>query len=84
MMNPLSDLDVAVRFDEDVSEEERRRLLDTITAVIIESTGIDAVDLDDLERVSAALGYDILAHGSSSGRPGGRYRVGNQIHDEEI
>lgn len=61
--HPLSDLDVAVRFDEDVSEEERRQLLDTITAAIIESTGIDAVDLVDLERVSADLGYDILAHG---------------------
>lgn len=59
----LSDLDVAVQFDDSVSIEERYRRMDKITATIIESTGMDAVDLVDLERVGAKLGYDIMAHG---------------------
>lgn len=32
-----------------------------VTAAIIEATGIDAVDLVDLERVAPDLGYDIMA-----------------------
>lgn len=61
--HPLSDLDVAVRLDNTLPETEKRRLMDPITAAIIESTGIDAVDLVDLERVAPDLGYDIMANG---------------------
>jgi predicted nucleotidyltransferase len=59
----LSDLDVAVLFRDNINGKDRIRLLDAITTAIIESTGIDAVDLVDLERTSADLGYDIMTHG---------------------
>lgn len=60
----LSDLDIAVLFDGDLSETDKRRLLDTVTAAIIEATGIEAVDLVDLERVAPCLGYEIMTNGN--------------------
>lgn len=62
--NALSDLDIAVRFDNTVSSEEKPHLFDTLIAEIIETTGVDAIDLVDLELVGADLGYEILTQGT--------------------
>jgi predicted nucleotidyltransferase len=63
-VHPLSDLDVAVRFEDTVSQERRLRLLDEVTAAIQRATGVEAVDLVDLETVSPAVGYEALARGT--------------------
>lgn len=60
---PLSDLDVAVAFEGAVPDERRHGLLDEMTAAITRETGFEAVDLVDLERVSASLGYEALSSG---------------------
>jgi predicted nucleotidyltransferase len=62
--HPLSDLDVAVRFEETVSQERQLRLLDEMMVAIQRATGIEAIDLVDLERVGPALGYEALARGT--------------------
>lgn len=63
-VHPLSDLDVAVKIEETVPRGRRRRLLDELTVAIQRTTGIEAVDLVDLERVSPAVGYEALARGT--------------------
>lgn len=60
---PLSDLDVAVRFRDDVPRESRRQLLDELTVEIIDAAGIEAIDLLDLDTVGPRLGYEILSKG---------------------
>lgn len=60
---PLSDLDVAVRFRDDVPRSRRLELLDDLTVAIVSATAIEAVDLVDLETVGPAVGYDALANG---------------------
>lgn len=60
---PLSDLDVAIQFEQDVPEERRLELLDSLTADLIRSTGFEAVDLVDLDDASPELGYEILSRG---------------------
>lgn len=59
----LSDLDVGVKFQEDVSAEERISFMDEITAEVIGEAGFSAVDLVDLERVPAAVAYRALDTG---------------------
>lgn len=61
---PLSDLDVALLFREDVPKERRLELLDELTVAIIDATGIEAVDRLDLDTVGPRIGYEILAKGS--------------------
>ena len=60
----LSDLDVAVRFDDAVSDARRVELLDTLTAALIRTSGFEAIDLVDLEAVPPALGYEICSKGT--------------------
>ncbi|MEF8825103.1 MAG: nucleotidyltransferase domain-containing protein [Halapricum sp.] len=63
-VHPLSDLDVAVRFEDTVPRARQLRLLDEVTAAIQRAAGIEAVDLVDLERVSPTVGYEALARGT--------------------
>jgi len=60
----LSDLDVAVLFDETVSERRKRRLLDELTAALMDATGFGAIDLVDLAAVGPEFGYEILSEGT--------------------
>lgn len=60
----LSDLDVAVRFDDAVSDARTATLLDTLTASLTRATGFEAIDLVDLASVSPALGYEICSRGT--------------------
>lgn len=59
----LSDLDVAVQFEERVSQDERMRLMDEVAVAVTKCTGFDAVDLVDLGRVGPVLAYEALRHG---------------------
>lgn len=61
--HPLSDLDVAIKFEKAVTPDLKPTLLDRLTATILETTGIDAIDLVDLDEASPALGYRALADG---------------------
>jgi len=61
---PLSDLDVAVSFADGVSPDRRRRLTTELLAAIQEATGMDAIDLVDVEAVGPALGYEAVAKGT--------------------
>lgn len=61
--NRLSDLDVAVAFHADVPDEKRRSYVDEIVAEILHQTGVEAIDLVDLDRASPAMGYEILSKG---------------------
>jgi predicted nucleotidyltransferase len=61
--NRLSDLDVAVAFQADVPDAKCRQYLDDIVAEITKGTGIEAIDLVDLDRASPAMEYDILSKG---------------------
>jgi len=60
---PLSDLAIAVRFDDTVPRARRLGLLDGVTVAIQLATGIDAGDLVDLKTISPAVGYEALARG---------------------
>lgn len=60
---PLSDLDIAIKFRDEVPRSRRLERLDGLTGAIVTATGIEAVDLVDLETVGPAVGYDALAHG---------------------
>lgn len=59
----MSDLDVAVAFEEDVPEDRRFALLDEMTAEITSETGFEAVDLVDLSTVGPYPGYEIMSEG---------------------
>ena len=59
----MSDLDVAVQFDLDVDGPRKRRLLDELTVSIQQATGVEAVDLVDLDSVGPEFGYEVLARG---------------------
>lgn len=61
---PFSDLDVAVRFRPGVPRSRRLELLDALTVAIVETTGIEAVDLLDLDAVGPAVGYAALSTGT--------------------
>lgn len=58
-----SDLDIAVTFESGVSNEERFEYLDGLTVAITEATGIEAVDVLDLDDASPAIGYEALSTG---------------------
>jgi predicted nucleotidyltransferase len=60
---PLSDLDVAVRFESDVPHSRKVELLGELAGELGRATGIDAIDLVDLDTVGPALGYEALADG---------------------
>lgn len=60
----LSDLDVALQFSADVSLSSRLEHLDALTVAIIDRTGIEAVDVIDLDTVGPRLGYEALATGT--------------------
>jgi predicted nucleotidyltransferase len=60
---PLSDLDISVRFEDTVPRARRQGLLDEVAVAIQLATGIDAGDLVDLKPVSPAVGYEALARG---------------------
>lgn len=60
----LSDLDLAVRFQESIPEDERLELLDELTTAVTRATGFEAVDVVDLERVNPTLGYEALSNGT--------------------
>lgn len=61
---PLSDLDVGIAFDDNVPWARRLELLDALTVAITDATGIEAVDLVDLETLGPAVGYDALSTGT--------------------
>lgn len=61
--HPLSDLDVAVEFEETVSQERTVDVHNELTVAIQDATAIEAVDLVDLDTVGPALGYAALANG---------------------
>ena len=60
----MSDVDVTVLFDETVSERRKRRLLDELTAALMDATGFGAIDLVDLAAVGPEFGYEILSEGT--------------------
>jgi len=60
---PLSELDISVRFEDTVPRARRQGLLDEVAVAIQLATGIDAGDLVDLKTVSPAVGYEALARG---------------------
>lgn len=60
---PLSDLDVAVSFEPSIDRERKLRLMDELTVAIQDATGVEAVDLLDLDTAGPTIGYDALAHG---------------------
>lgn len=62
-VHPLSDLDVAVAFEDDVARERKLRLLDELTVAIQRATAIEAVDIVDLDTVGPAVGYAVLRDG---------------------
>lgn len=59
----LSDLDVAVQVESHISQSRKVSILGTLRSGISTTTGIDAVDLVDLDVVGPAIGYDVLANG---------------------
>lgn len=59
----LSDLDVAVLFDSTVDGPRKRRRLDELTVAIQRATGVEAVDLVDLDATGPELGYEALSTG---------------------
>ncbi len=61
---PLSDLDVAIRFESSVGSDRRSKLKLELLAAIEGATGISAIDLVDLDAVGPALGYEALATGT--------------------
>ncbi|MFB6228304.1 MAG: nucleotidyltransferase domain-containing protein [Halobacteriales archaeon] len=61
--NRLSDLDLAVAFHADVPDPKRPEYLDEMVAELTRQTGIEAIDLVDLDRASPAMRYDILSKG---------------------
>lgn len=61
---PLSDLDLAVRFEPDVTRARKLALLDDLTVTITDATGIEAIDLIDLDAVGPAVGYAALSEGT--------------------
>lgn len=63
LQGSLSDLDIAVRFRSDVPRSRRLELLDELTVDIVEATGIEAVDLLELDTAGPAVGYAALADG---------------------
>lgn len=62
-VGPMSDLDVAVRFEQDVEPARKRDLPGDLRRSITDVTGIEAVDLIDLDAVGPAIGYDALRTG---------------------
>lgn len=60
----LSDLDIGVWFRDETTRSRRIELLDEITVAIVDATGIEAVDLVDLEAVGPRIGYEALATGT--------------------
>lgn len=60
---PWSDLDLAVRFDDDVTDEERLRLLDRIAADVEALTEADSVDVVELDRIGPHRAYRALHEG---------------------
>ena len=60
---PLSDLDVAIEFNDDVTHDEKRRLLDELQVAVQDAAGIEAVDLVDLDTASPIIGYAALSRG---------------------
>lgn len=62
--SPLSDLDVALRFKDEIPDARRFELLDELTVAVINATGIEAVDLIDLDAVGPRFGYEVLATGT--------------------
>lgn len=70
-----SDLDVAVRFEEALEEEERLSLLDRLTVELEDAAGVEQVDIVDLDRVGPhraheALRTGVLLVGDASEREG--------------
>lgn len=62
--HPLSDLDVAVEFERSVTGERKVELLPELTVAVQDATGIEAVDIVDLDEVGPAVGYAALARGT--------------------
>lgn len=61
--HPFSDLDVAVQFEDAVAPDRKPALLDRLAVAIVTVTGIEAIDLVDLDDAPPALGYRALADG---------------------
>jgi predicted nucleotidyltransferase len=59
-----SDLDVAVRFEDSVSDGQSAQLLDELTAELTRVSGFEAIDLLDLDDAPPKLGYEVLSQGT--------------------
>lgn len=59
----FSDLDIAVRFEEGLGDEERFRHLDRMAAGLEDATEAEEVDVVDLERVGPPRAYEALRTG---------------------
>lgn len=58
-----SDLDIAVQFESGVPRERRFEVLDELPVAVTERTGIEAVDILDLEETGPRVGYEALSTG---------------------
>ena len=59
-----SDLDVAVRFEDTVSDGHSVQLLNELTAELTRASCFEAIDLLDLDNAPPKLGYEILSRGT--------------------
>ncbi len=61
--NRFSDTDIAVRFEGDVANEERRQHLQDITVRLIDAIAYDAVDVLDLDQAGIVTAYNAVSDG---------------------
>ncbi|MFB6209754.1 MAG: nucleotidyltransferase domain-containing protein [Candidatus Nanohaloarchaea archaeon] len=59
----LSDIDVAVKFMENVERKQKFRIMDRLTAEITSETGVEKVDLIDLDETRPEIGYRAVRDG---------------------
>lgn len=59
-MTPLSDIDIAILFDEKLSSEEIENMKNEIYAKLIEALGTDEVDLIVLNRAPLSVRFGVL------------------------
>lgn len=59
----FSDIDIAIRFESNVSRKKKLQLMDKITVEVMNYTGNDKIDLLDLDEASPEIDYKALKEG---------------------